>query len=135
MLFIVGYKNYSKFLLKNAGPAITKWIIEGAQKVICDHFNLTLPACVQEAIRKYRADNDWLTHFLEECCVVEEDAMAKSGEVWDSYKAFCARMGDFTRSTTEFYTALENKGFGRRRQMNGRFVLGLRLTDSTADFV
>ncbi|MFX7858325.1 hypothetical protein ABTK38_21740, partial [Acinetobacter baumannii] len=39
-------KNYSKFLLKNAGPAITKWIIEGAQKAIHDNFNLTLPACV-----------------------------------------------------------------------------------------
>ena len=127
-------KNYSKFLLKNAGPAITKWIIEGAQKAIRDHFNLTLPVCVQEAINKYRADNDWLTHFLEECCVVDESAMAKSGEVWDCYKAYCARMGDFTRSTTEFYTALENKGFARIRRKNGRFVSGLTLNDATADF-
>ena len=120
--------------LPNAGPAITKWIIEGAQKAIRDHFNLTLPVCVQEAINKYRADNDWLTHFLEECCVVDESAMAKSGEVWDCYKAYCARMGDFTRSTTEFYTALENKGFARIRRKNGRFVSGLTLNDATADF-
>ena len=127
-------KNYSKFLLKNAGPAITKWIIEGAQKAIHDNFNLTLPACVQEAIRKYRADNDWLTHFLEECCVVEEGAEAKSGEIWDSYKAFCARTGDFVRSTTEFYTALENRGFGRVKRKKGRFILGLRTADTQADF-
>ena len=127
-------KNYSKFLLKNAGPAITKWIIEGAQKAIRDNFNLTLPACVQEAIQKYRGDNDWLTHFLEECCVVEQTASAKSGEVWDSYKAYCARIGEYVRSTTEFYTALENRGFGRHRLKNGRFILGLRLNDSEADF-
>ena len=127
-------KNYSKFLLKNAGPAITKWIIEGAQKAIQDNFNLTLPACVQEAIRKYRADNDWLTHFLEECYVVEDSAEAKSGEVWDSYKAFCARTGDFVRSTTEFYTALENRGFGRVKRKKGRFILGLKAIDSEADF-
>ena len=95
---------------------------------------MTLPACVQEAINKYRADNDWLTHFLEECCVVEEGALAKSGEVWDCYKAYCARMGDFTRSTTEFYTALENKGFVRIRRKNGRFVSGLTLNDAPADF-
>ena len=127
-------KNYSKFLLKNAGPAITKWIIEGAQKAIRDNFNLTLPACVREAIQKYRCDNDWLTHFLEECCVVEQGAEEKSGEVWDCYKAYCARMGEYVRSTTEFYTALENRGFERRRRKDGRFVLGLRLNDSTADF-
>lgn len=127
-------KNYSKFLLKNAGPAITKWIIEGAQKAIRDNFNLTLPACVREAIQKYRGENDWLTHFLEECCVVEQTASAKSGEVWDSYKAYCARIGEYVRSTTEFYTALENRGFGRHRLKNGRFILGLRLNDSEADF-
>ena len=108
--------------------------LEGAQKAIRDNFNLTLPACVREAIQKYRCDNDWLTHFLEECCVVEQGAEEKSGEVWDCYKAYCARMGEYVRSTTEFYTALENRGFERRRRKDGRFVLGLRLNDSTADF-
>ena len=120
--------------MKHAGPAITKWIIEGAEKAIRDHFNLTLPACVREAIQKYQGDNDWLTHFLEECCVVEEGAVEKSGEIWDSYRAFCARTGEFVRSTTEFYTALENRGFGRMRKKDGRFVLGMKLKDSTADF-
>ena len=127
-------KNYSKFLLKNAGPAITKWIIEGAQKVIRDNYKLTLPACVQDAIRRYRADNDWLTHFLEECCVEEQGAAARSGEVWDSYKAFCARTGEFARSTTEFYTALENRGFTRVKRKKGRYIPGLRIADDGADF-
>ena len=127
-------KNYAKFLLKNAGPAITKWIIEGAEKVIRDHFNLVLPACVQEAIRKYQADNDWLTHFMEECCVIEDGAEARSGEVWDSYKAYCARTGDFIRSTTEFYTALENRGFHKVKRKQGRFIPGLRIADCPVDF-
>ncbi len=129
-----GIKNYAKYLLKNAGPAITKWIIEGAQKVISDNYNLTFPECVKTAIRRYHEENDWLTHFLEECCEIEDGAEAKSGELWDTYRAYCSRTGDFTRSTTEFYTALENRGFGRIKRKQGKFVLGISITDSDANF-
>ena len=127
-------KNYAKYLLKNAGPAITKWIIEGAQKAIQDNFNLKRPTCVEEAIARYRGENDWLSQYLEECCEINSSAEAPSGEAYNSYRAFCAQRGDFTRSTTEFYTALENRGFERIRRKNGRFIHGLRLVPSNIDF-
>lgn len=127
-------KNYSKFLLDNAGPYIVKWIIEGAQKAINNNFKLELPDCVKEAIEKYRADNDWMTHFLDDCCETGQGLEEKSGELYASYRAYCARSGEFTRSTTEFYNSLEQRGFVRRRRTKGVFVLGLKLADSEADF-
>ena len=51
-------KNYSKYLLTNAGPYITKWIIEGAQKAITDNYKLKVPKCVKDAIERYKSDND-----------------------------------------------------------------------------
>ena len=127
-------KNYSKYLLTNAGPYITKWIIEGAQKAIADNYKLKVPGCVQAAIDKYKADNDWMTHFLEECCEVGDGLEEKSGELYLSYRSFCARSGEFIRSTTEFYSMLQTRGFERRKRKKGIFVLGLRLADTEAEF-
>ena len=127
-------KNYSKYLLMNAGPYITKWIIEGAEKAIADNYKLKVPQCVQDAIARYKADNDWMTHFLEECCEVGDGLEEKSGELYSSYRSFCARSGEFCRSTTEFYSMLKTRGFERMRRNNGRFVLGLKLAEEEADF-
>ena len=49
-----------------------KRIIEGAQKAIQADFHLKLPLSVHAAIEQYRSDNDWMAHFLEACCVVED---------------------------------------------------------------
>ena len=129
-------KNYSKYLLDHAGPYIVRWIIEGAQKVIKNHFKLPLPGCVAAAIDKYKADNDWMSHFLEECCETGEPYEVKSGELYSAYRAFCARTSEFARSTTEFYASLEQRSFARHKRKTGVFVLGLRLkSDEEDDFL
>ena len=127
-------KNYSKFLLDNAGPYIMTWIIEGAKKAIDRKFKLELPACVKEAIERYKADSDWMGHFLEECCVIDKAAQEKSGELYSSYRAFSLRTGEFARSTSEFYEALERQGFVRHRLKNGVYVTGLRLSETEVEF-
>ena len=122
-------KNYSKYLLDNAGPYITKWIIEGAEKAIKANFKLKVPKCVRDAIAKYKADNDWMSHFLDECCVIGEGYEEKSGELYSAYRSYCARSGEFIRSTTEFYSSIEQRGFVRHKRKNGRFVVGLKLAE------
>lgn len=122
-------KNYSRYLLDHAGPYILTWIIEGAKKAIDAGFSFPQPKTVRDAIEKYMEDSDWLAHFLEECCSIDESFSQSSGALYDEYRAYCQRVGDFARSTTEFYTAIEQRGFVRKRTRNGRFVLGLRLLD------
>lgn len=120
-------KNYTDYLFENAGGAILTWIIEGAGKVIKENYNLSPPKKVQDAIDIYKQNNNWLQHFLDECCEIDESYTAKSGEVYDEYRAFCLRVGEFTRSTTDFYTALDSRNFTKRRTNKGRFIVGLRL--------
>ena len=127
-------KNYSKYLIAHAAPAIMKWIIEGAEKAIRDNYKLYPPKCVQDAIEKYKSDNDWMAHFLEACCEVGEGLEEKSGELYSSYRAFTMRTNDFCRSTTEFYTSLEQRGFIRRKRSSGMFVQGLKLAETESDF-
>ena len=127
-------KNYSDYLVANAAPFIMAWIIEGAGKVIGNNFRIPLPKCVEDAIAKYRQDNDWLSHFIEDCCEVGDGMEEKSGEFYRAYRSYCARVGDFVRSTTEFYNAVVQRGFRREKRRDGRFVLGLCLAEKTEDF-
>lgn len=126
-------KNYADYLYENAGGAILSWIMEGARKVIAEQFHIEAPEKVKEAIAAYRDNNDWMQHFLDECCEIDESYTAKSGEVYNEYRAFCIRVGEFIRSTADFYTALDGEEFTRKRTNKGVIVKGLRLKSEFSD--
>lgn len=120
-------KNYADYLYENAGGAILTWVIEGARKVIADNYKIEPPQKVRDAIEHYKESNDWLSYFLSERCELDPAYVAKSSEVYNEYRIFCTQVGEFTRSTTDFYTALETVGFERYRDRKGRYIKGLRL--------
>lgn len=123
-------KNYTEYLCENAGEAIMKWMIEGAQQAVDLGFKFPFPQCVTDAIAAYRAENDWLGHFIEECCETGTDMTAKSGELYSAYRAYSAANGEYVRSTTDFYAALEADGFIRVRARSGNLIKGLQLVNS-----
>lgn len=120
-------KNYADYLFEKAGGAILTWVIEGARKVIADNYKIEPPQKVRDAIEHYKESNDWLSYFLSERCELDPAYVAKSSEVYNEYRIFCTQVGEFTRSTTDFYTALETVGFERYRDRKGRYIKGLRL--------
>lgn len=125
-------KNYADYLYDNAGPAILAWMIEGAQKIIAADFHIEQPECVREATALYRENSDWLEHFISECCEIGDTYSTPSGEFYICYRDFCARTGEYTRSTTDFYAAVDLAGYTRKRTTNGRIVCGLRLRSEFA---
>ena len=126
-------KNYSDFLFKTAGGAVLSWIIEGAKRVIASDYKIVQPKVVQDAIQKYKENNDWLAHFLDDCCEAGDDFEAKSGEFYNAYRSYCLQMGEYTRSTTDFYSALESTGVVRKRTRTGVIIYGLKLKSEFED--
>ena len=126
-------KNYADFLFKMAGGAVLQWIIEGAKRVIASDYKIVQPKVVQDAIQKYKENNDWLAHFLDDCCEVGDDFEAKSGEFYNAYRSYCLQMGEYTRSTTDFYSALESTGVVRKRTRTGVIIYGLKLKSEFED--
>ena len=120
-------KNYADYLYQNAGGAILKWIMEGAKRAIELDYHIPVPEKVQKAIQEYKASNDWFGHFLEECCEIDDGCEQKSGEFYTEYRAYCARTGEYTRNTSDFYSAVEQAGFVRKKVTKGVFIYGLRL--------
>lgn len=128
-------KNYAQYLTEKAGPAVLQWIIEGAQRTIQQNYRLTTPAAVEKAVNAYHADNDWLGHFLNENCELDPSYEQKSGDLYQKYREYCQGIGEYIRSTTDFYTALKNAGFQRQHKQNGRFIKGLRLKVEADEFL
>ena len=126
-------KNYADYLFNKAGGAILKWIMTGATRVIEKDYHIVKPAVVDAAIQKYKDNNDWLSQFLDECCEVGSGLIAKSGEVYNAYRNYCMQVGDYIRSTTDFYTALECAGFERKRSKSARLLFGLQLKSDFLD--
>ena len=127
-------KNYADYLYEKAGSAIMKWIIEGAEKVSKSDHKVDDPKCVRDAVAAYRDDNDWLGHFIADCCEVDDSYEEKSGEFYQQYRAYCIQSGEYTRSTTDFYSAVEKMGFYRHKTNKGSFVTGVKLKTGN-DFI
>lgn len=127
-------KNYADYLYEKSGSAIMKWIIEGAEKVSKSDHKVDDPKCVRDAVAAYRDDNDWLGHFIADCCEVDESYEEKSGELYQQYRAYCIQNGEYTRSTTDFYSAVEKMGFYRHKTNKGSFVTGVKLKTGN-DFI
>lgn len=120
-------KNYADYLIEQAGGAVLSWVIEGAKMVIEEDYKIDPPQKVRDAIAHYKENNDWLSYFLLERCEVSDSFIAKSGEIYNEYRMFCTQVGEFTRSTADFYTALESADFKRFRNAKGSHIKGLRL--------
>ena len=126
-------KNYADYLFNKAGGAILKWIMTGAKRVIEKDYHIVKPAVVEAAIQKYKDNNDWLSQFLDECCEIDSSYSAKSGDVYNAYRSYCMQVGDYIRSTTDFYTALECAGFERKRSKSARLLFGLQFKSDFLD--
>lgn len=120
-------KDMAGHLFNEAGGAVLSWIVEGARRFIKADFKLTPPLCVRQAVEEYRAENDWLSHFLDECCEVGPDFSAGAGALAATYREWCKRTGEFTRRNDELKTALEERGIIWRKTRTGNFYNGLQM--------
>ena len=84
---------------------------------------------MENAVNAYRDNNDWLGHFLEDCCLLDKTYHEKSGALYNAYRAYAASTGEYVRSTTDFYSAIEQNGFYRHKTRKGIIVDGLMLLE------
>ena len=58
---------------------------------------------------------------------MDKSYQEKSGELYKRYREYCNENGEYVRSTTDFYTALEQAGYKRKRTKKGVIVYGLEI--------
>ncbi|MCD8354924.1 MAG: phage/plasmid primase, P4 family [Clostridiales bacterium] len=125
-----GVQNYADVLAEQAGGAILSWAIEGAVRFARNGFKLQIPDPVAEATEAYQAQEDWLSNFLDERCVINTGDKVPAGELFKVYREWAKGNGEFPRRAADFNAAMEAKGFRQIRPGNRKTWLGLRLESS-----
>jgi putative DNA primase/helicase len=118
-------KDYGSYLINHCGGAILQWIIDGAVMFFKSGCKIQHPACVKNAIAKYREENDWLGHFIEDRCVIDPSYDEMSSEMYNTYQAYCEASGEKKRSMHDFKKAMERAGFPCDHRNKGNFYVGI----------
>lgn len=123
-------KNYADVLVRNAGPEIMRWIVNGAVKFCANGYDLPeQPGAVRQATEDYRKSEDWVQNFLSECCTYSEGSV-QSSTLYSAYRAWCKNRGEYARRMQDWSAALESAGQRKIATKGGKRWLNIRLNDA-----
>ena len=106
-------------------PGVLRWIVEGALQ--WREQGLNPPQVILEQTAAYRAAEDVIGGFIQECCVVNKAAKVKAGDVYGAFKDWCASNGERVIRGNDFFAELQGRGFTRRVTRNGKVYEGVGL--------
>lgn len=96
--------------LKEEWPGILAWAIRGCLE--WQREGLQVPEIVKVATNEYRQEMDVFTGWLNECCVQQPQATAKSSDLFSSYQQWT---NDKTITQTAFGRRLREQGFTKEK--------------------
>ena len=111
--------------LKRELSGILNWAITG-----CLHWQsegLTLPEVVADATAEYLQTQDPIGVWIAEECTTGPGHVCGTRKLYRAYRPWCEQVGEEPVSEKAFATSLDNKGFTRRRGMDGSLRLGIVL--------
>ena len=110
--------------LRQEYPAILRWMIDGC--LDWQAHGLQRPKVVQQATADYFEEQDLLAQWIAEECEVGPNCKASSTELFDSWKSYAEKHGEFAGSAKSFGPLLEQKGFGKKKSAGTMYYFGLR---------
>lgn len=117
--------------LRAEAPGILAWAVRGCLE--WQKQGLNPPAAVQQATRAYRASSDPLREFLADRYILHSNARVTVAELWSTYCAWIADVGEVALQRKEFTRRLEARGLRKERHGHSRAWtwLGIRLKTDT----
>lgn len=104
----VAMRNNPDFL-----KAVLAWCVQGC--VEWREKGLEIPPSVTAATAALFAENDFLTPFIRDMCVVAPDERISVKDLWDCYRRWCEGQGEEPAQGRTFNRMLEERGFGRKQ--------------------
>lgn len=109
-------------------PAVLLWAVNGA--VEWAKHGLTDADVVASATREYRADEDVVGQFLEDCCVMKATARVPKSMVYERYKQWCMDNGEVAVGTKTFTQRLRGHHINEDKSGAIRYWDGMALVDA-----
>jgi putative DNA primase/helicase len=104
--------------LKEEWPGILQWAIQGCLE--WQLVGLAPPGAVHGMTEQYFAEQDRLSGWLEECCIIESAAWAATVDLYASYMAYATKAAEYVESRDRFCASLESHGFLRGQHGKNR---------------
>lgn len=111
--------------LADEASGILAWLVCGC--LDWQKNGLDTPQSVLNAGTAYRNEEDTLKVFLDECCIIKEDAKVKASKLYDAYKTWAQHGNLHIMNKTVFGLQLGKKKFVKTQTMHGIFYHGLGL--------
>ncbi len=105
--------------LRDELPGVLAWIVRGCLE--WQSIGLQPPDEVRRATGRYRAEMDVLAAFIDEECIVADNASATAKALYSAYTAWCEENGERPESQRRFGSRLKDRGF-----QSGRMTTGAR---------
>ena len=122
--------DFKNVLIGECGPAILKWIIEGAIRFYNNERKLPKPACVVQTTENYLRNEDWLTRFMDDCCELDEHANTPAQELYDAYRVWAGEQGiNMTKKQSDFCRSLMEAGFENTRFKGRQYWAGIKIAE------
>jgi putative DNA primase/helicase len=100
-----------KELFEAEAPGILRWLVEGCLE--WQREGLPASDTVKAATSEYRSEEDTLSGFLAEHCILENGASAASATLYRRYRSWAEQAGERIMTQTAFSLALQERGFSR----------------------
>jgi putative DNA primase/helicase len=111
--------------LKAELPGILNWALKGC--LDWQAHGIGEPEDVTQATDQYRAEQDAIQQFLNECCHCDRKDPSLRTKVATLYEAFGRWSGDRWMTQPKFNQEVENRGFRKERMTHGYFWYGIGL--------
>lgn len=110
--------------LKANLPGILLWAVRGCLQWQAS--GLAAPQAVIDSVAQYRKESDPIGLFIEECCVLDPDAVVQATALYQAYRMWATQAGEVKLSQFKFGRSLSSRGF-ERRKVSTKVYVGLTL--------
>ena len=121
--------DFAEVLVREEGPEILGWMIEGAVAFYKADMKLAKPKVVLDATAEYFAGEDKIGRFIIECCEVAPEARTASSHLYRVYCDWCKAENLYPGGTQPFVRDLKNRGHQLIKTRTCNYILGLKLCD------
>ncbi|MFO7731858.1 MAG: phage/plasmid primase, P4 family [Spirochaetia bacterium] len=102
-----------QLFVNEEAPGILAWAVLGCLE--WQNVGLITPGIINDATTKYRSDEDKLSDFILECCVIEPIAKCYTSNLYKEYQEWCNTNGEKPFGKQRFNERIQEKGFLKGR--------------------
>lgn len=113
--------------LKEEAPGILQWALEGARRYLNNRSQITPPLKCAILKDAYKADQDRLRDFFEDCVEFDPTVRTTSDSVFKVYRKWCENVGEAPISRKAFAEMLQERGVRPVRTKLARCWEGIKM--------